>query len=74
LFWPSLIAHREESFLAGHFLFSPDCAEKVSGNFVICCTESPRTTTDHADVTDQILGRGKTRITPIATNPMQLFV
>jgi hypothetical protein len=28
-----LIAHREKSFLAVHFLFSPDWAEEVSGNF-----------------------------------------
>ena len=42
--------------------------------FLICCTESPRTTADPTDVTDQILGNVETRITPIATNPMQLFV
>ncbi len=34
LFWPSLIAHHEKSVLAVHFLFSPDCAEKVSGNLL----------------------------------------
>jgi hypothetical protein len=28
-----LTPHRENSFLAVHFLFSPDCAEKVSENF-----------------------------------------
>jgi hypothetical protein len=28
-----LIAHREKSFLAVHFLFSPDFSEKVSGFF-----------------------------------------
>jgi hypothetical protein len=66
-----LIAHREKSFLAVHFLFSPDWAEEVSGNFVICCTEAPRIrlrqgygVTGYTDFTSRVSAEAKRKLHP----------